>query len=86
MRVSAAYTDESGNYTVTADIRENNRSIHIISIVDSDYGGEAPLDDFSDEEMERIHLLLLREFDDLDSDNGDDYSDEEEGDDNRADY
>lgn len=63
MRVQVLYTDSSGTYRVRADIRENNRTVHIIDIVDNDYGSEADWDDFTEEEQASIHNLLLEEYD-----------------------
>lgn len=80
MRVSTLYTDSSGTYQVHANIRENNRTVQIIEIIDNDYGSEAEWDDFSDEEQANIHALLLEEYDaesreepsDADADDGED--------------
>lgn len=72
MRVQTLYTDSSGTYRVRADIRANNRTVHIIDIVDNDYGSEADWDDFTDEEQGNIHNLLLEAYDD---DNRDDEGD-----------
>ena len=65
MRVETLYSDSSGSYRVRADIRENNRLVHIIDIVDDDYGGEADWDDFTEEEQGNIQNLLLEEYDAL---------------------
>lgn len=65
MRVNALYSDSSGSYRIRADIRENNRTVHIIDIVDDDYGGEADWDDFTEEEQGNIQNLLLEEYDAL---------------------
>jgi len=84
MRVSTLYTDASGTYRIRADIRENNRSVHIIDIIDNEYGGEADWDDFTDDEKGDIKSLLLDEFAELDKGNeepyttGDEESDDEE--------
>jgi len=80
MIVETLYEDSTGVYRVKADVRGNNRSIQIIDIYDNDYGSEAEWSDFSDSEQQKIHNLLMREFHELDNDNGDDYNDEEEGD------
>lgn len=86
MRVQVRYSDSSGNYNVRADVKPNNRLIHIIDIVDADYGGEADAADFTDDEMAKIQALILSEYDDLDSDDGDDYTNDESEDDEDADY
>lgn len=87
MRVQVLYTDSSGTYRVRADVKENNRSIHILDIVDDEYGTEADVDDFTDEEQASIHNLILEEYDALDRDNGEEYDDEEdEGDELPEDY
>lgn len=78
MRVQVLYTDLSGTYRVRADVREHNRAIHIIDIIDNDYGGEAELSDFTDDEMAKIQALILEEYDELDSDDDDDYTDDTE--------
>jgi len=83
MRVETLYTDSSGTYRVTADIRENNRTAHVLSIVDNDYGGDADWDDFSRDEQAAIHQLLLEEYDAVTGDDeleADDSSDEDGGD------
>lgn len=82
MRVQALYTDSSGTYRVRADIRENNRTVHIIDIVDNDYGSEADWDDFTEEEQASIHNLLLEEYD---AESRDDQSETEDGEDEEAD-
>lgn len=92
MRVHVLYTDSSGTYRVRADIRENNRTVHIIDLVDNDYGSEAEWDDFTDEEQANIHALLLEEYDAITrepSDSTGDYADgedEEDGNDPPSDY
>lgn len=87
MRVQVFYTDSSGTYRVRADVKENNRSIHILDIVDDEYGTEADVDDFTDEEQTTIHNLILEEYDALDRDNGEEYDDEQdEGDELPEDY
>lgn len=87
MRVQVLYTDSSGTYRVRADVKENNRSIHILDIVDDEYGTEADVDDFTDEEQATIHNLILEEYDALDRDNGEEYDDEEDdGDELPEDY
>lgn len=87
MRVQVLYTDSSGTYRVRADVKENNRSIHILDIVDDEYGTEADVDDFTDEEQASIHNLILEEYDALDRDNGEEYDDEEDdGDELPEDY
>lgn len=86
MRVQVRYSDSSGNYNVRADVKPNNRLIHIIDIVDADYGGEADAADFTDDEMAKIQALILSEYDDLDSDDSDDYTNDESEDDEDADY
>lgn len=80
MRVSTLYTDSSGTYRVRADIRENNRTVHIIDIIDNEYGGEADWDDFTEEEQGAIHLLLLEEYAALDRDEDSDYTNDREDD------
>lgn len=86
MRVQVLYTDSSGTYRVRADVRPHNRAIHIIDIIDDDYGGEAELSDFTDEEMSKITALILEEYDDLDRDPGDDYSDDTDEEETDSDY
>lgn len=87
MRVQVLYTDSSGTYRVRADVKENNRSIHILDIVDDEYGTEADVDDFTDEEQATIHNLILEEYDALDRDNGEEYDDDEDdGDELPEDY
>lgn len=63
MRVETLYSDSSGTYRVKADIKENNRTVHIIDIRDDDYGTEADWDDFNEDEQAEIHNLLLEEYD-----------------------
>lgn len=65
MRIETLYTDSSGTYRVRADIRENNRAVHILDIVDNDYGSEADWDDFTDDEKSEIQNLLMEEYDAL---------------------
>ena len=65
MRVETLYTDSSGTYRIRADIRENNRTVHILDIVDDDYGSEADWDDFTDDEKGEIQNLLMEEYDAL---------------------
>lgn len=65
MRVEVLYSDSSGNYRVRADIRENNRTVHILDIIDNDYGSEADWDDFTDDEKGEIQNLLMEEYDTL---------------------
>lgn len=87
MRVSTLYTDASGTYRIRADVRENNRSVHIIDIRDNEYDSEADWDDFSDDEKADIQAEILDEYDRLDSDTEEEYDDEEdEGDDLPEDY
>lgn len=88
MRVQTLYTDSSGSYRVRADIRENNRTVHIIDIVDNDYGSEADWDDFTDDEQATIHNLLLEEYDADTRDEPADVADgeDEEGDELPSDY
>jgi hypothetical protein len=78
MRVETLYTDSSGTYRVRADVKENNRSVHVIDIIDDEYGTEADFDDFSDSERVDMFDAILKEYDALDSDNPDDYNDESE--------
>jgi hypothetical protein len=87
MRVETLYTDSSGTYRIRADIRENNRTAHIIDIIDNDYGTDADWDDFSEDEQATIHQLLLEEYDTLDMMNEDDYDGAvEEEDEDLSDY
>lgn len=86
MRVETLYTDSSGTYRVRADIRENNRSIHILDIRDSEYNTEADIDDFTDEEKSAIHELLLQEYKTLDTDDDQEYDDEAIEEDEEDDY
>lgn len=92
MRVQTLYTDSSGTYRIRADIRENNRSIHIIDIIDNEYGSEADLDDFTDDEKGDINHLLLEEYDELNRDGNAEFAatdsdgEEDEGDELPSDY
>lgn len=87
MRVHTLYTDSSGTYRVRADVKENNRSIHIIDLIDDEYGSEADWDDFSSEEQGAIHALILEEYNLLDKDTQESYTDDEEdGDELPSDY
>lgn len=86
MRVETLYTDSSGTYRVRADIRENNRTVHVIDIVDNDYGSEAEWDDFNDEEQAEIHNLLLEAYDaDSRDDNADSAGDTGDGEEDGSD-